>query len=148
MSLRQESVCTNNQLFSGSPGIGNPVQVKVASPWGTSDTKHHLQHVCPVNGQEDALEFVKSVGTFSQNVKAEVEFGWRNETMVQNQSMYPKRLSFRSSSRQFLSTRTYRSRKTFLPRKASMSLRASMPTRLIIRPWAPTTMCFWDSRAT
>jgi hypothetical protein len=70
MPLRQESVCTNNQVvlrvawdWQSGPGEGRVTM-------GDIRRKHHLQHVGPGNGEEDAFQFVKSVGTFSQNVKA------------------------------------------------------------------------------
>ena len=106
----------------------------------------HFQMSVQANGKEDAFQTWKPSSRFPVMWRPRLSLAGGKKTM--GQSMYPKRLSLRSSSRQFLSTRTYRSRKTFLPRKASMSFRASMPTRLIIRPWAPTTMCFCDSRAT
>ena len=68
--------------------------------------------------------------------------------VVRDYSLYPNRLSCRSSLRQSGLTLTKSCRNTFLPRNFSSSSRASVPTFLSFDPWCPITIPFCDSRAT
>ncbi len=70
------------------------------------------------------------------------------QTAEQHGYVMPSRSSSVSSPRHERRTRTERSRCTRLPSSRSSSRRAAMPIALIIRPWAPMRMPFWDSVST
>jgi hypothetical protein len=82
--LRQQRMCPHHQVVLDGPW---DVQPRERGPQRASRNlwvHHHFEDVRPCKRQENALKCMESVGTSTEDVEAEIEFGRGEEDHVRN----------------------------------------------------------------
>ena len=82
--LSQQRMCPHHQVVLDCPGNGQPCERGPQRASRNLWVHHHFEDVRPCKRQENALKCMESVGTSTEDVEAEIEFGRGEEDHVRN----------------------------------------------------------------